>query len=832
MVNQKFIRVVFVMGLVYSLWLPTAVSLFNTHVVALEETTLEKEDISEQQSLKKEDVEESKATSPVFFFSTHHLTSRVREVFSLTFSSSDEVKEALLVLPKEASLLTDSLPKGLTVSKVGEENRWRIQSDEARTTLDLSVVVEKEGSYEATVGDAKVILEILPEDEYLKWESESESNEESPEIVDETNQLSPMENEEQVTKEETMPESRTTSNVSTWSQFQTAINTQTITVINVTANISGNTSLSNINRNLTINGNGNTINTQVQKIGVTGVNRQITVRNTILTNALTGNASAFETTSGASNVLFRFNDFRYTGSGRLVSPLSSTVDIVITVIFDGGNNEFPAVTNDSSLLVNATEVRLINKAIVNIQGRKFTSHINSVSDARINTFSTTIEKESILNAQNSEIGSMSTLNIDGELQMNNTDSHLITITRGSVPLRMNLGEEAKVDLKRYGVQTALIVSNNRTVDLSISKGAEFDFGQMNGGNIINAGTGNVQVNLSSDRFALWDRGLQNEEKASMVFSDITATLSGRNGSLIESMNNERFQRIYDSANGLASYSRMSNQRVEEMDRVVRAVYVNERGEEIAEKEILIGLLGDRYQTTDKEIPDYVLSTRPSNEVGQYMREDIEVRYIYERSIVSPVDPLNPEIEVDPENKPEMPENQGLLSIDFVSQFDFGKQGISVQDKTYHALPQRLLNENGAVDETEERPNYVQVSDRRSETERDGWQLAVTQTNQFIVDSGQELNGAQLRLTNQELDTVQGGTTPYLQQREPLELVPGSKSILLMAQENEGTGTWIYRFGDANTAGNSVVLDVPKGATPEAANYSSTFIWELSVVPGN
>lgn len=95
-----------------------------------------------------------------------------------------------------------------------------------------------------------------------------------------------------------------------------------------------------------------------------------------------------------------------------------------------------------------------------------------------------------------------------------------------------------------------------------------------------------------------------------------------------------------------------------------------------------------------------------------------------------------------------------------------------------------------------------------------------------------MSGARIRLTNQQLVTAQGGTAPILQQTEPLELVPRAKSVLLKAQGNEGTGTWIYRFGDASTAGNRVMLDVPKGANPEATNYSSTFIWELSAVPGN
>lgn len=200
--------------------------------------------------------------------------------------------------------------------------------------------------------------------------------------------------------------------------------------------------------------------------------------------------------------------------------------------------------------------------------------------------------------------------------------------------------------------------------------------------------------------------------------------------------------------------------------------------------------------------------------------------------VSPVDPLDPETEINPENKPQLPEDQGRLSIDFVSQLQFGTQGISVTDQTYYAQPQRLLNEDGTVNETEERPNYVQISDRRPENDRNGWQLAVTQNNPFTSTNNRELNGARLRLTNQQLATAQGGSAPEFQQTNPLALVPGNRRILLMAQGTEGTGTWIYRFGDQETANKSVALDVPKGANPEATRYETTLTWELSAVPDN
>lgn len=204
----------------------------------------------------------------------------------------------------------------------------------------------------------------------------------------------------------------------------------------------------------------------------------------------------------------------------------------------------------------------------------------------------------------------------------------------------------------------------------------------------------------------------------------------------------------------------------------------------------------------------------------------------ETLVPNPLDPLTPEVDVDPENKPELPEDQGLLSIDFVSSLHFGNQIISAQDRTYYAQTQRLLNPDGTVNENEERPNYVQISDRRSENERNGWQLAVTQEEQFKGRDGQLLSGAQVSLSNQQLVAVRGNEEAPLIDSEPLNLVPGNRRTLIRAQGNEGIGTWIYRFGDAETAEESVALNVPKGANPEATSYSTTLTWELSAVPDN
>ncbi|WP_062805907.1 WxL domain-containing protein [Enterococcus pernyi] len=251
---------------------------------------------------------------------------------------------------------------------------------------------------------------------------------------------------------------------------------------------------------------------------------------------------------------------------------------------------------------------------------------------------------------------------------------------------------------------------------------------------------------------------------------------------------------------------------------------------------------EKYHTTADENGDYRYELpedrrfTAGNTVTAYAflngKNDTASTMVEEKIVVAPVDPLDPETEVEPENKPEIPEDQGRLSLDFVSQFNFETQKISVSDQTYYAQPQRLLNEDGTVNETKERPNYVQISDRRAANERNGWQLSVTQNGQFRNESGHELIGSEIQLFNQELVTAQGGTKPELQEEPVQRIVPNTRKVLIQANGESGTGTWIYRFGDQQTADKSVSLYVPGGTNPEATSYSTKLTWELSAVPGN
>ena len=268
-------------------------------------------------------------------------------------------------------------------------------------------------------------------------------------------------------------------------------------------------------------------------------------------------------------------------------------------------------------------------------------------------------------------------------------------------------------------------------------------------------------------------------------------------------------------------------------------YVSDEGEELAPSEVLTGKVGTSYRTEAKEISGWQLIDIPTNAQGQFTVDPITVEYIYEAEIeeesgpLPPVDPLDPDKEIDPDDKPETPEEQGLLSIDFASHFRFSKQEISSHDTTYNAEPQKLLDNNGNILENEDRPNYVQISDRRGEG---GWQLTIRQSKQFeSATTNRELFGAELVLRNQEAVTVQGGSLPPAEViSEPLRLIPGESQLLMRSTDtvDTGKGTWVYRFGDGQTAGESVQLDVPTVASPEKAMYKTTLVYELSAVPGN
>lgn len=196
------------------------------------------------------------------------------------------------------------------------------------------------------------------------------------------------------------------------------------------------------------------------------------------------------------------------------------------------------------------------------------------------------------------------------------------------------------------------------------------------------------------------------------------------------------------------------------------------------------------------------------------------------STPQPVDPLDPDTQVNPENPPEIDEEQGFVSLDFVSQFQFGTVGIRSETTTYDALPQKLLQPADPNDNL--RPNYVQVSDRRRENS--GWTLRATLREPFESDEGHQLTGARILLDNIDVVTSRENVSDPPTHKKQAALTVGNAEIIAQAGANQGRGTWVQRFGDRDTMDQSVKLEVPISATPQATRYSATILWELSFVP--
>lgn len=298
---------------------------------------------------------------------------------------------------------------------------------------------------------------------------------------------------------------------------------------------------------------------------------------------------------------------------------------------------------------------------------------------------------------------------------------------------------------------------------------------------------------------------------------------------VEVVANESF----DDENNIAIYSdeqQIITYYFQKATSIVNLNYLDTDGQIIQASKKVEGYVKENYQITPDKINHYEFVTVKGDEplTGVFEREEQTITLIYRLLAVSPVDPLEPEIDVEPEEQPQLPDEQGLVSIDFVSKFTFGTQKIGLQAKTYYAQPQRLLDEEGNA--TINRPNYVQISDRRSDVDSGGWTLSVTQNEQFSGSDNQELVGAQLQLMNQQLATAQGEDEPTLSSEETVSLIPGEATTLLSAGVNEGKGTWVYRFGDGETYGESVGLHLPTGTIPDTTTYTTTLVWELQAVP--
>lgn len=198
--------------------------------------------------------------------------------------------------------------------------------------------------------------------------------------------------------------------------------------------------------------------------------------------------------------------------------------------------------------------------------------------------------------------------------------------------------------------------------------------------------------------------------------------------------------------------------------------------------------------------------------------------ILENDSTDPVipDPEDPDKPIDPE-EPVNP-NPGLLRINYVSNFDFGK----IKNVSNEIVQEASLDKVWSGNNEEGRVPFVATEDRRG-SDRKGWELRVSQPAQLQDESGHELKGATITLNGLRYANS-SETVPVANQNQ---IVLGAEAqTLATADATQGAGAWTLALGQSDGQGQTdgVVLRVPANTIKNNTAYSTSVVWELVADP--
>ncbi|MHC5372255.1 WxL domain-containing protein [Enterococcus sp. LJL120] len=230
--------------------------------------------------------------------------------------------------------------------------------------------------------------------------------------------------------------------------------------------------------------------------------------------------------------------------------------------------------------------------------------------------------------------------------------------------------------------------------------------------------------------------------------------------------------------------------------------------------------------------------------------------VTDSGVTNPVDPENPEKEVDPGPGPS---TDGELRIDFVSKLNFGSVSTTGTNRSYSSLAQLFHNEG-----TSARGYYIQVTDRRRAA--DGWNLTLTQDSQFNSKIIQDLDKKELEGAVLSFDEGWANSADNLERlptvsRETLSINEMRTAYTVAtASAGQGTGVWTIAFGASgengskqkntltaltDATGNAVMdstfnkqaysnsaisLSVPDTTKIYPVQYTTTLTWTLTAGP--
>ncbi|AMB97013.1 WxL domain-containing protein [Aerococcus urinaeequi] len=178
------------------------------------------------------------------------------------------------------------------------------------------------------------------------------------------------------------------------------------------------------------------------------------------------------------------------------------------------------------------------------------------------------------------------------------------------------------------------------------------------------------------------------------------------------------------------------------------------------------------------------------------------------AIVNPDNPDGEPLE-NPNTDGEVSGEFGPLTLDYVSNFDFGSQILSSKNESYVA--------------TNNRTPFAQVTDVRGTGA--GWRLVAT-LNGFTQEDETSLEGSTISLSNGNVVTTSDtNSVPAPAVTSEITLTTGESSDVTVAELTEGRGTWLTVW-DNN---QNVVLNVP-AASATVGQHTGTITWTLYNTP--
>lgn len=208
------------------------------------------------------------------------------------------------------------------------------------------------------------------------------------------------------------------------------------------------------------------------------------------------------------------------------------------------------------------------------------------------------------------------------------------------------------------------------------------------------------------------------------------------------------------------------------------------------------------------------------DAGAEYESKANVTFERNEDVTNPVDPEDPDKELQPDDPNVDEGTTGPLSIDYVSNLDFGNVKISGNDKIYYANP---VTFGVGI----ERAPYVQVTDNRGT--KTGWELTVRQESQFTAEDGSSLEGARLSLTNGAVNS-KSNTDHVTSEDVVIDNFTDSYKVLTAAEDN-GAGTFTNMFGEiVDGKATSVSLEVPKDLKIKETEYTTKLTWTLTDTP--